>query len=407
MQQNSRRLGDFMQDNIIQLKKQILFKNANKINLETGEVVLVDILVEGDTIVKVVPSGEIGEVVGEVVDLKGNYVMPPFVNVFSDSIKALEHTYGLELKGLRAEHIRENISQDHKRVFVDGADALETYVTSLMVVKNILAGAVYVCDVSLSKHKLIEKAMLLKCIENIEQYSEQELDQIVEEIGKKIGKVFLKIGQSLDELGSVDKLYKKPISQVLEDFGFLDRKPVIVGGNCLEKDELQLLKDYDCKFVVCPSEDGKFGRRPTNLKTLGNLGFEIGIGSGYSFEIDFFAFIRQILMNMRGMFEDENVLTEQDVLTMATRNSAEISFGKILKIEKGEKADFIVVKNELSLYDDIFKILVWEKTKKDVLMTVRHGEILQKNGEILMKNGTQCDKIKMLVKKLTMKKSGF
>ena len=55
----------------------------------------------------------------------------------------------------------------------------------------------------------------------------------------------------------------------------------------------------------------------------------------------------------------------------------------------------MVIKNAKSLYDDIFKTLVWEKSKRDVVMTVLNGKILQKNGQILMKNCGDYDTIIM------------
>ena len=386
-----------MQDNIIQFKNQKIFKNANLINIETGEVELVDILIEDQKISKIAPVGKIVNILGDTIDLKGDYVMTPFVNAFCDSVKSLEKTYGLEIKGLKADVVRKKIEEACKNMFVEGANPIQTLAMWLMFAKNIMAGASFIEDVSHSSLKELDETVALKCVENLQDYSESELDEIVQNASEKKTKLFLKIGQSLDELGTVDKIYRKPISQVLEDFGFLDRKPIIVGGNCLEKDELQLLKQYDCKFVVCPSEDGKLGRRLTNLKALQNLDFEVTIGSGYSFEIDFFGYMRQILMHMRSIFEDKEVLTEQDVLKMATNNS--------FKIQEGKMANFIVIKREISLYDDIFKKIVWEKSKKDVVMTVRNGEILQKNGEILMKKAPDCDTIKMLLNTIAFKRN--
>lgn len=388
-----------MQENIIPFKKQKLFKNANKVSLDTGEVELVDILIEGEKILKTEPAGAIQSTIAEIIDLNGNYVMCPFVNAFCDSKKALEYTYGRQVNDLKVDFLKIKISAEKKNVVEQGAP-LDVMLFGFMQLKNILAGttAVGFNDMNVSNIKLFEGKIDFKCIENIDKYSETELDLIVEDACKSNKKLYLKVGQSLDELGAIDKIYRKPLSQVLEDFGFLDRKPTIVGGNCLEKDELQLLKDYDCKFVICPSEDGKFGRRFTNIKTLQYLDFSIGIGSGYSFEIDFFAYMRQILMNMRSMFEDKNILSEKDVLKMATKNSA---------IKEGKEANFIVIKKEVSLYDDIFKTLVWEKSKKDVVMTVGLGEILQKNGEILMKNLKEYDIIKMLIREMTIKKDSF
>jgi len=339
---------------------QKLFKNANLINIESGEVKLLDILIEDD---KIYAFGKF-DVADEIVDLKEDYVLPNFVNVFCDSVAAFEKTYG---KG------------------VD--EQTKTDIANLLKIKNVLAGAVF-NDMSQDNDHFF--------VTEFAGRGEEELSQLSESAALKKGRLFLKVGQDLEELGSVDKTHQKPLSYVLEDFGFLDRRPIIVGGNCFEKDELELLSQYSCDFCITPHEDGKFGRRATNLVQLRDR-FCVGIGSGYAFEIDFFGYMRQILMTQRAMFEDETVICEQEVLKMATSNGSKIMYGNSRQLEIGGAANFIVVRKEVSLYDDIFKSIVWEKSKKDIVMTVLNGEIVQKNGEILMKNLPNYDKIFMKI----------
>lgn len=349
---------------------QVLFKNCNIINLEDSTVTLSDILVENGRIKAVEEAGKLSLNKKNEVDIQGNFVMQPFYNAYCNSKSAVEENYGLEF------------------VCDTNLD------TALLQSKNILSGVAFLNDTS---NKPLENCYL----ENIDLLTDKDLDDVCMNVSQNNQKLFIKVGQSLDELGSIDKNFNKPVSRVLEDFGLLDKNPIIVGGNCLEKDELQTLSDFDCKFVTIPFEDGKNGRRPTNLITLKALGIEVGIGSGNSTEIDFFAYMRQILMNMRGMFEERDVLTEQDVLQMATVDGAHILSKEICGFKVGQSADFIVIKKEDSLYNDIFKTLVWEKSKKDVLMTIVYGNICQKNGEILMKNVGSYDKIRQGIKLTT------
>ncbi len=332
-----------------------LFKNARLVDLENGEVCLTDILEEKGKIL------EIGEIQtsnfdGEIVDLEGNYVLPSFVNSFSNSVSAFQKNF-FELK---------EKSQIDK-------------VCDLFYAKNLLAGAVFSADVAKNEICLIDK---------IEEKDEKMLNDLSLRVAKEKRTPFLKIGQDLESLGSIDKEYGKSVSRVLEDFGFLDRRAVIVGGNCLEKDELETFRNYDCDFVILPNDDGKFGRRAVNLATLFSKDFNIALGSGDSSEIDFFAYMRQLIFGMRSLFEDIGCINERQVLGIATN-------GSVLGVENGIKvggdATFIVVRARESLYDDIFKTLVWEMSKRDVLLCVKNGEVLQKNGEIFMKNATTYD----------------
>lgn len=345
--------------------QKICYQNANILSLQSGKLHFCDILVEDG---KFVDFGKFNKLDCEKVDLNGGIVLPSFVNLFCHSENAFKKTYGEE----KAQKLSK---QDQKMA-----------VKELMKLKNILAGAVIFNDVADCENKA-------EVIENFGDFDEKSLSNLSENLAKNKLRPFARAGLDLCELGTVDKMFKNPLSNVLEDFGILDRKPTIVGGNCFEKDELSLLKQYDCDFCLTPSEDGKFGRRPTNFVTLRHLGFDVGIGSGYSFEVDFFGFMRQILMNQRGLFEDKNCVTEQEVLHLATTCGAKILLGKSNEIEKGGDADFFVLENTISLYDDIFKTIVWEKSKKDVVLSVKNGEILQKNGKIVGKNLPSYDKI--------------
>ena len=348
---------------------QRLFKNANIVNLKTGACDEKDIFVRDGKFIKIsndIPSNNFEK--DEIIDLEGNFVFSPFVNSFCDSVMAFEKC----------------CSQDcDKKLLSD--------VQNLMQVKNLLAGAL-ACDFSIldasGKTKYDDKDFAL--LQDVDLKSDSELEDFSNRVAKDKSRVFVRAGLSLDELGTADLQHKKSLPRVLEDFGILDRSPTIVGGNCFEKDDLELFSQYDCKFCVTPSADGRFGRRPVNLLSLKNKDFCIGLGSGESFEVDFFAFMRQMLMSQRGMFEDENCLTEQDVVEIAT-NSALL--GENFAIEEGKNANFIVVKAGFSLYTNALKTLVWEKSKRDIIMTVKNGEILQKSGKILMKNLPEYDKI--------------
>lgn len=346
---------------IIEERKSMtkLFKNAKLVDIENGTVVETDILVEAG---KIKSFGKVKSFDGEVVDLAGGYVLPSFVNSFMDSVGAVKCNFeALEGKLKNEAYLRN--------------------VRDLFLVKNLLAGACFFNDVNITK---------VPVIDGLEEMNEKQLSDLSMAIAKSKIRPFLKLGQDLQSLGSVDKMFGKSAVMLLEDFGFLDRKPVVVGGNCLEKDDLEVLANYETDFVVLPNEDGRVGRRQTNLISLFSKGFNVALGSGLSAEIDFFGFMRELISNTRAMFEDVKIISEKDALKIATSGSI-LGFENTLKL--GGFATFIVVDGRESLYDDVLKTLVWERSKKDVLMCVRDGEVLQKNGEIFMKSVPDYDTI--------------
>ena len=348
---------------------QTLFKNAKIVDIKTGACFEKDIFVKDGKFIKIanVISSKNFEK-NEIFDLEDNFVFSPFVNSFCDSKMAFERCYGFDCD---------------KKLLPD--------VQNLMQVKNLLAGAI-ACDfANLNENEQIKfEGKNFALLQDVDLKNDSELEDFSNRVAKEKSRVFVRAGLSLDELGTVDLQHKKSLTRVLEDFGILDRNPTIVCGNCFEKDDLELFSQYDCKFCITPSADGKFGRRPVNLLSLKNKDLCIGMGSGESFEVDFFAFMRQVLMSQRGMFEDENCLSEQEVFEIAT-NSALLGEG--FAVEEGKNANFVVVKGGSSLYANALKTLVWEKSKRDVIMTVKNGEILQKNGKIFMQNLPEYDRI--------------
>ncbi len=334
-----------------------LFKHASLVDLQTGDVRNVDIVVDGQKIAEIVDEKMGFD--GEVFDVGGNFLLPAFANAYSDCVGAIEKHYGLELVGKTSEKLY-----------------------GFWRSKNLLSGIAFLRDRNVETNSIF--------LENLQDLSEKQLDEISIQAHKKNIPLFINVGRTLEELGSIDKIHHKPVSQVLEDFGLLEDNPTIVGANCLEKDELQLLKNYDCKIITTPFDDARLGRRPLNMIMLKNLGFEVEIGSGESTEIDFFAYVRQILMNNYGLFENNKILCEQEVLQMAV--------GGNLRLEVGMQANFMVVEKSPTFYDDIFKTLVWEKGKRDVLLCVGQGEILCDRGKI---NQKSIDEEKIMLKNIT------
>jgi len=326
------------------LQKQKVFKNANLIDIESGTFKLVDIFVTNGIVKEIFDAGEheFSSHV-EILDLEKDFVMTYFTNAFTNRKKILNIDCPL------------------------GDEAISKCCEELMGIKDVLAGVLFYCDVDYTEKYLLED-------DDLVELDEKDLNSISEQVAKNNGLLFLKVGQSLEALGTIHKKFGKALPYVLEDFGFLDREWVLVGGNCLEKDDLQTFLQYGDKFVICPYEDAQCGRRATNLMTLNQLGFDISIGSGFSYEIDFFGFVRQILLNHWGMFEDKNCLSEKDVLLMATKGRS--------TIRTGEKANFIVIENSTNLYENILKKLVWGTSKKDITLSIIEGRILQNCGRI-------------------------
>ena len=313
----------------------MIFKNCNLLDLKLGKTNLVDIQIEGDKVEK------IGKIKGDGIDLEGKIVMPGFANCYHNYERASINSYGkiIDEKDLQSKNICSGVCFDY-------------YDT-----KNITF------------------------LEDIDKLSEKMFENVCFNLKDK---VFIKFGQNLNEMGNINAIYKQLPSEVLEDFGILDKNAVIVGGNCFEKDELELLGAYNTSFVLLPNDDARSGRRFLNINILNRLNISYGLGSGEYAEVDFFAFMRELLSFNSFVMENSSLMSEQQALLHATLIGAKI-LGFDGEIKKGNYANFIILSGKTN-YDDTFKSIVYGMSKQNVYMTVKNGKILQQNGVFAMEN---------------------
>ncbi len=333
--------SDLKDGEVIRLSQQKLFKNASLVDIGAGVSAVVDILVQGDKIVKIAKKiASTAEM--EVHNLDGDFVLPAMWNFYA-------HFDSLVGTIQPAED-----NAKFRRMFAEACK-----------MKNLLCGNVNTFPVPGKEVCLLE---------NIQDLDEKDLERLSDDAAKHRKRVVLHVGLTLDELGSVEKKFGKPLVSVLEDFGFLDRPFALVGGNCLEKDDFQTLAQYDGRVVICPMEDAQLGRRTLNIQMLKNLGIEVVLGSGSAIDADLFEAMRQLLSTQRALFEDAAALSEADVLKMGT-------FG-YETLKEGMPADFIVLLNKPTIFENLLSYLVWDGSKSGCLFTVKDGSIVQAGGYI-------------------------
>lgn len=403
----------------------ILYKNALLVDFETGDSSKVDILVEENKIVEIASKIKAD---AEVVDLDGNIVMPAFCNCYFKSGEAFYNSYlnaqNSYCNGLQSAdgEFTQNIYFGGRTLTVEEKNCVRDFLTY----KNLLAGAVYFFDfsnvenlsnvdiISLWKNKLNavtnrqlsmfasagaletddEEKENFSYIEDIAQLEEKQLDNFCVDLKEN---VIVKVGQNLEEMGKINSKTKSMPSEYIESFGILDNHAIIVGSNCFEKDEISLFSGYDTDFVLLPNDDARSGRRFANLNLLKEL--NLGIGSGSFAEIDFFAFMRQILSYNSFVMESSNLMDERKVLRMATIDGAKI-MGIDSKVKVGNSANFLVLNYKNIFSNDIFKGIIYELSKEDIVYSVVNGKIICKNGVFVMENQAKYDKIKECIRSI-------
>lgn len=117
-------------------------------------------------------------------------------------------------------------------------------------------------------------------LDDILSLSEKQLGDIALYCGKHKLPVLINYGRSLYEMGTIDKTFNLSPARFLEEMGFLDRKCALLGANHLDKDDLEILSQYEAKIVLTPQEDGLLGRSAVNLAPMLAKSIELGFASG-------------------------------------------------------------------------------------------------------------------------------
>lgn len=155
-------------------------------------------------------------------------------------------------------------------------EELDINATIVMNVKNSDA----LSNTLLEDFKRKYKFPLAIYIPQLLDLSEEEIENIVYLAGKEKITIYINFLRSLEEAGSLDKIYGKSPAKVLEEFGCLDRECYLVGCNFLDKDDAQILSSYNTKIILTPLEDMLLGQGFVNLKMLFEQGLKINLGSG-------------------------------------------------------------------------------------------------------------------------------
>ena len=314
---------------------RILIKNANILSFSKEKFEKKDVLIEESEIVKI--SNNIDTSCGRVIDAKGNILMPAFANLYFNAERAIKNSYI-------------NVGVDEFRK------------------NSALAGVCFEKEIT-------------SYLENVASFSEKQLDEICLNLKSP---VYVKIGQNLEEMGEINALSKKMPSEYLEDFGILDKKTFIIGGNCFEKDEIELFSNYNISFILLPNDDARSGRRFVNINTLKKFEIPFGLGSGEFAEINFFEMMRQILSYNSFVMENTSLMTAKEILEIATLKGAEM-LGENGEVKEKNKANFLIVKRD-ERYQNAFDEIVFGKNNSDILFTIKNGKILQENGVFVMEN---------------------
>ena len=242
--------------------------------------------------------------------------------------------------------------------------------------------------------------------------SEENLDKLTTFSHKNNLPVSIHMSETLKEVGDCTVKFDKTPPELLEEIGFFDRDCIVYHCVHCDKDDIQILANYDVGVITCPSSNLKLGSGIAPIYALQNAGIKIGIGTDGAYSNNSYDMFKEMFLVAtlnKGTLNRADIIPALDVVHMATKNGAELlGFENVGDIVVGNFADLILIdlsKPHNQPNNDIISNLVYATKSSDVYLTMINGKIVYENGkyfigeeisEIYLKNQEIRVKIKEL-----------
>ncbi len=403
---------------------KILFKNAKILDLDSKEGIFKgNVVVEDDTIINV--SQQIKEDnYDKVIDVNGNILMPGFVDTHCHSPMTI-------LRGIKDDApldewlfnnvipcenklTSEDIYWGEKLAVLEYLSAGITCIEEGYFDNEAIYRALKECnfrarigfgpttrDVGVdnltylkNESEIIKETDLIKkvCfVHSIYTTNEEQISQCVDFTAKNNIPRSIHLSETLKEVGDCTvKNNQKTPPMYLEDLGFFDRQTLCYHCVHMDKDDLQILSDYNVSVSTCPSSNIKLASGIAPIYAMQNKGINITIGTdgvASNNSLDMFKEMFLVATLSKVNIYDASVVSARDVLKMATINGAKALGFNVGEIKVGKKADIILVDiNKPHYYPqtNLLSHLVYAGKSSDVYLTMVNGKILYENGEFFI-----------------------
>ena len=402
-----------------------IFKNARILNLENDSgYTYGDVVVEDD---KIAFIGKLESDVkcDRVIDVKNNILMPGFVNAHAHTAMTLlrgikddaplqvwleegvipleekftdDDVYWGQMLGM-AEYARNGITSFEENYFLyEGltkAISKAGYRARIGIgpriddknnsdyIKNITDS--YNIILKNTNQKLVNKVIYAHSIYTI---SEENFYSMLEFAKAKNLPLSIHLSETLKEVGDCTTKHNGLTPPAyLESLGFFDKHCLCYHCVHMDKDDLQILTDYNIDVATCPSSNLKLASGIAPIFAMQNKGLNIAIGTdgaASNNSLDMFKEMYLVATLSKVSLYDASVVSARDVLKMATLNGAKALGFNSGKIEVGKNADLILIDTNsphMQPNDNIISNLVYSARGSDVYLTMVGGKIVYENGK--------------------------
>ena len=193
--------------------------------------------------------------------------------------------------------------------------------------------------------------------------SPDEIDEKVTYAHKNGHAIYTNLYESLMRAGEISTQYSKSPIEVARDFGMLDGKLVSTNNVCLDKEDIVQMGDVSLCVAPKANMFSALGFEPLGL--VKNYEKDVGFWTPNEFGLDMFENMRAALCVCRASMNDEDILSEKDVLGWATGVCG-------LCPENNKIASFLLINSKKSQKNienivDLVKFSTFADIKKNVV----------------------------------------
>lgn len=394
-----------------------LFKNVKVFDDDFAFTRDVDVLIDGDTICKIAPN--ILDECQKVIEGNGNLLMPGFVNAHAHNPMCLLRNrfddFPLQewlfdnILPTEAKMTEEDVYWGEMLSIAEGLRGGITCFEECYFFQDKIIEAVKKANVrariglgkeiggknifrSIEKwHNLCKDSPLVTNMlfaHSVYTYSVEELEEMAGMSHKLNLPLSVHASETLTEVGECDASYGKSPIGLLESVGFFDKPCLIYHGVHCDKDDMQILKQYDVSVATCPSSNVKLASGIAPIYSYLDKGINVCIGTDGAASNNCLDMFKEMYLTSclsKVSMSKADIVGARDVLKMATINGAKaLGLNKVGMLKQGWQADLILVDLH-SLHfqpqNDIAAALVYCGNASDVLLSMVAGKVLYHNGK--------------------------
>lgn len=364
--------------------------------------------------------GAMRETEGDIIDAKGNIIMPGFVNTHCHLAMTL-------FRGYAENSNFNNWWLDYMRPLEEKLETDDCYYGAMLgMLELIKNGVTTVADFYINPRETakavidtgIRTCIGVGAITGREIISEEFLDKEIEDISiaevikpmlyahslyscdesqfAVLNKYAMKhnliksthASETLKEVGDITTKHNMTPIELLESYGFFDSPSILAHCVHCDKNDIEIMSNYDITVATNPSSNLILGSGIAPLYSFVKNNINVSIGTDGAASNNNLNMFKEMYLadNLQaGVLNQARAITTIDALKMATlRGALALGYEDIGRIEEGYLADIIMIdihKPNMQPLNNIYNNLVNACESNNVIMTMVNGKILYKDGQ--------------------------